>query len=48
MVAGLSLAEHLKFVDEGVKYPCKHCSYKETQKGNLKEHQKSEHEGVKY
>ena len=32
----------------GVIYPCKLCSYKVTQKGELKEHQKLIHEGVKY
>ena len=32
----------------GVKYHCKLCSYEATQKGNLKEHQKSVHDGIKY
>ena len=32
----------------GVIYPCKHCSYELTQKGELKGHEKSVHEGFKY
>ena len=38
-----SLAKHHKEGHEGVKHPCKHCSYKGTWKGNLREHQKSVH-----
>ena len=32
----------------GVIYPCKHCSYELTPKGELKGHQKYVHEGFKY
>ena len=33
---------------KGVKFPCEHCDYKATQKGNLLNHKKSIHEGFKY
>ena len=35
-------------VHAGVIYPCKHCSYKVNQNGELKGHQKSVHERVEY
>ena len=31
-----------------VKYPCNHCDYKATKKGNLLTHIKSKHEGVRF
>ena len=40
--------EYPKEVHIGLKYHCKHCSYKATQKGNLKELRKSGVEGNKY
>ena len=41
--------DHLqKFMRESFIYPCKHCSYKVNQNGELKGHQKSVHERVEY
>ena len=41
-----SLKERKKYVHEGVKYQCKHCSYEATIIGHLKEHKRKVHEGV--
>ena len=43
-----SLAEHIRAVHEGVKYPCTQCNYQATSKCNLGRHQRGIHEGVKY
>ena len=46
--AQTDLRTNQKAVHEGIKYPCKQCSYEATQKGDLKKHQKAVHEGIKY
>ena len=35
-------------VQEGMKYPCDHCEYKATEKGDLKKHTMPVHKGIKY
>ena len=34
--------------DDKEKFPCDQCDYKATEKGHLRSHMKSIHEGVKY
>ena len=41
-----SLKERKKYVQEGVKYQCKHCSYGATTIEHLKEHKRKVQEGV--
>ena len=43
-----SLVEHILSKHEGVRYVCKHCGYKATQKSNLKRHIKYKHQGLRY
>ena len=38
----------MQSVHEGVKHNCELCEYKATQKGSLRQHEKSVHKGVKY
>ena len=32
---------------EGIKYPCDQCEYQATRKGNLDQHKRSVHKGIK-
>ena len=42
----VNLKIHIELVHENIKYPCNHCEYKATEKGNLKTHIESVNEKV--
>ena len=42
------MLRHVRYKQEGVKYPCIQCDFKGTQQSDLKRHIESVHKGVKY